>query len=149
MTSVAVIGLSIAYVLPTLLRLLQGDRFQPGPWHLGRWSRPIGIIAIAWVAFITVLFMLPQVSPVSGSTFNYTPLAVLVVLGFAAIYWFVSAPALVHRPQDPPRRNWPRSNTTSTRSDRQLSAACRALAQQAVSLVHRVGHRCPGTFVPP
>ena len=30
--------------------------------------------------------MLPQVSPVTGSTFNYTPIAVLVVLGFAAAY---------------------------------------------------------------
>ncbi|GAA1150430.1 amino acid permease [Kribbella jejuensis] len=90
-TSIAVIGLYIAYVLPTLLRLLQGDNFQRGPWHLGRWSRPIGIVAIAWVVFITILFMLPQVSPVTGSTFNYTPIAVLVVLGFAAAYWFLSA----------------------------------------------------------
>jgi amino acid transporter len=90
-TSIAVIGLYIAYVLPTLLRLLQGDRFQPGPWHLGRWSRPIGIIAIVWVVFITILFMLPQVSPVTASTFNYTPLAVLIVLGFAGIWWFASA----------------------------------------------------------
>ncbi|WP_427885150.1 amino acid permease [Kribbella sp. GL6] len=90
-TSIAVIGLYIAYVLPTLLRLLQGDRFQPGPWNLGRWSRPIGIVAIVWVVFITILFMLPQVSPVTGSTFNYTPIAVLVVLGFAAAYWFLSA----------------------------------------------------------
>ncbi|HZX07405.1 MAG TPA: amino acid permease, partial [Kribbella sp.] len=79
------------YVLPTLLRLLQGDRFQPGPWNLGRWSRPIGIVAIVWVVFITILFMLPQVSPVTGSTFNYTPIAVLVVLGFAAGYWLLSA----------------------------------------------------------
>jgi len=90
-TSIAVIGLYIAYVLPTLLRLLQGDHFQPGPWNLGRWSRPIGIVAIVWVAFITILFMLPQVSPVTGSTFNYAPDAVLVVLGFAAAYWFLSA----------------------------------------------------------
>jgi amino acid permease (GABA permease) len=90
-TSIAVIGLYIAYVLPTLLRLMQGDRFQPGPWHLGRWSKPIGVVSIVWVAFITVLFMLPQVSPVSGSTFNYTPVAVLVVLGFAGIWWIVSA----------------------------------------------------------
>jgi amino acid permease (GABA permease) len=90
-TSIAVIGLYIAYVLPTLLRLLLGDRFEPGPWTLGRWSRPIGVISIVWVAFITVLFMLPQVSPVSRSTFNYTPVAVLVVLGFAGIWWLVSA----------------------------------------------------------
>ncbi|HEY0692112.1 MAG TPA: amino acid permease [Kribbella sp.] len=90
-TSIAVIGLYIAYVLPTLLRLLQGDRFQPGPWTLGRWSKPVGVIAIVWVAFITVLFMLPQVSPVGPSTFNYTPIAVLFVLGFAGIWWLVSA----------------------------------------------------------
>ncbi|MFJ8964657.1 amino acid permease [Lentzea sp. NPDC102401] len=90
-TSIAVIGLYIAYVLPTLLRLLQGDRFQRGPWHLGRWSRPIGVIAVAWVLFITVLFMLPQASPVTAKTFNYTPIAVLVVLGFAGIWWLVSA----------------------------------------------------------
>ncbi|MET7279143.1 amino acid permease [Kribbella sp. NPDC005582] len=90
-TSIAVIGLYIAYVLPTLLRLIQGNNFVPGPWSLGRWSRPIGIIAIVWVAFITVLFMLPQASPITSKNFNYTPIAVLVVLGFAAAYWFLSA----------------------------------------------------------
>src|SRR3712207_9172906 len=49
-TSIAVIGLYIAYVLPTFLRLRQGDDFERGPWHLGRWSRPIGTIAVGWVA---------------------------------------------------------------------------------------------------
>ncbi len=90
-TSIAVIGLYIAYVLPTLLRLLQGENFERGPWHLGRWSKPIGVVAVAWVVFITVLFMLPQASPVTAKTFNYTPIAVLVVLGFAGIWWLVSA----------------------------------------------------------
>jgi amino acid permease (GABA permease) len=90
-TSIAVIGLYIAYVLPTFLRLRQGDDFERGPWHLGRWSRPIGIVAVTWVAFITVLFMLPQVSPVTAETFNYTPIAVLAVLGFAGIWWLLSA----------------------------------------------------------
>jgi amino acid transporter len=90
-TSIAVIGLYIAYVLPTFLRLRQGDSFEPGPWQLGRWSRPIGTIAVVWVAFITVLFMLPTANPITASTFNYTPVAVLVVLGFAGIWWAVSA----------------------------------------------------------
>jgi amino acid transporter len=90
-TSIAVIGLYIAYVAPTFLRLRLGDRFQPGPWHLGRWSRPIGIIAVVWVVIITILFMLPTVSPVTAGTFNYTPIAVLAVLGFAGIWWLVSA----------------------------------------------------------
>ncbi|MFC7614901.1 amino acid permease [Actinokineospora soli] len=90
-TSIAVIGLYIAYVIPTFLRLRQGDAFEAGPWSLGRWSRPVGIVAVLWVGFISVLFMLPQVSPVTAETFNYTPVAVLVVLGFAGVWWLVSA----------------------------------------------------------
>ena len=48
-------------------------------------------IAVVWVPCITVLFMLPQVSPVTWETFNYAPVAVLAVLGFAAAWWLASA----------------------------------------------------------
>lgn len=90
-TSIATIGLYIAYVIPTLLRRRQGAAFHRGPWHLGRWSKPVGVLAVAWVALITVLFMLPQAAPVTLETFNYAPLAVGVVLAFAGIWWLVSA----------------------------------------------------------
>ena len=90
-TSIAVIGLYVAYVMPTFLRLRLGSAFQRGPWHLGRWSTPIGSIAVAWVVIITILFMLPTQSPITWSNFNYTVIAVVVVLGFAVIYWLVSA----------------------------------------------------------
>ncbi len=90
-TSIAVIGLYVAYVLPTFLRLRLGSRFKPGPWQLGRWSRPVGIIAVVWVAFIFVLFMLPTVSPINHTNFNYTVVAVVVVVGFAGIWWLLSA----------------------------------------------------------
>ena len=36
-----------------------------GPWKLGRWSRPIGIVATIWVVFIFFLFMLPQALPIN------------------------------------------------------------------------------------
>lgn len=90
-TSIAVIGLYIAYVIPSFLRLRAGRAFTPGPWNLGRWGRPVAMIAVTWVAVITVLFMLPPTSPVTPATFNYSPVAVLVVLGFAGIWWLVSA----------------------------------------------------------
>ncbi|MGH6653936.1 MAG: amino acid permease, partial [Actinocrinis sp.] len=90
-TSIAVIGLYIAYVLPTFLRLRQGSNFQRGPWHLGRWSKPIGITAVTWVCFITILFMLPTASPITHGNFNYTVVAVAAVLGFAGTWWLVSA----------------------------------------------------------
>ena len=90
-TSIAVIGLYIAYVLPTFLRLRQGASFQRGPWHLGQWSYVVGTIAVIWVLLITILFMLPTTSPITVKDFNYTVVAVVVVLGFAGIYWLVSA----------------------------------------------------------
>ena len=90
-TSIAVIGLYIAYVLPTFLRLRQGASFQRGPWHLGRWSYVVGWIAVSWVVFITILFMLPTINPITVANFNYTVFAVVAVLGFAGIYWLVSA----------------------------------------------------------
>ena len=90
-TSIAVIGLYIAYVIPTFLRRRQGEAFQRGPWHLGRWSALVGWTAVIWVGFITILFMLPQRYPVDRNTFNYAPVAVAVVLGFAGTWWLVSA----------------------------------------------------------
>ena len=90
-TSIAVIGLYVAYVAPVFLRLRAGSRFKEGPWTLGRWSRPVGIIATVWVAFIFVLFMLPQALPINISTLNYTPIVFIIVLGGAAIWYAVSA----------------------------------------------------------
>jgi len=90
-TSIATIGLYVAYVTPVFLRRLKGKRFQPGPWNLGKWSATVGWIAVGWVILIAVLFMLPESSPVTLDTFNYAPVAVLVVIGFAGIWWIASA----------------------------------------------------------
>ena len=90
-TSIATIGLYIAYVTPTFLRLRQGENFKRGPWHLGRWSYVVGTIAVIWVCIIVVLFMLPQVGPIGIKTFNYAVVAVGVVLVFSGGWWLVSA----------------------------------------------------------
>jgi amino acid transporter len=90
-TSIAVIGLYVAYIAPVFLRLRAGDRFQGGPWTLGRWSRPIGIVATIWVVFIAILFMLPQAQPITINTFNYTPVVFLVVIGSVSLWYAVSA----------------------------------------------------------
>ncbi len=89
-TSIAVIGLYIAYVAPVFLRRRDPD-FQPGPWNLGRWSPLVGWIAIVWVIIICILFVLPTASPITATTFNYTIVAVVVVVGAATIWWFASA----------------------------------------------------------
>ena len=98
-TSIAVIGLYIAYLTPVFLRRINPSAFEPGPWKLNKtWGPIIGWLAIIWVVFIVILFMLPQGSAgVPGGAdftwtgFNYTPIAVLAVIGFAGIWWVVSA----------------------------------------------------------
>jgi amino acid transporter len=89
-TSIAVIGLYIAYAIPIFLRQFATD-FKRGPWHLGAWSRPIGWIAVIWVVLISVLFMLPTSTPITLQGFNYTPVVVLGVALLVTIWWLVSA----------------------------------------------------------
>lgn len=86
-TSIAVIGLYIAYVTPVFLRRRNPD-FVAGPWSLGKWSPLIGWIAVIWVVFICILFVLPPVSPITTDSFNYSPIAVLVVVLFAIASWY-------------------------------------------------------------
>ncbi len=91
-TLIAVIGLYIAYGIPIFLRLMAEDSFQRGPWHLGRWSRPVGIIAVIWIVFIAILFVLRQAAPGTDlKTFNYAIVAVAVVLIGTGVWWLLSA----------------------------------------------------------
>ena len=82
-TSVAVIGLYIAFVLPIILRLKAGDAFEKGAWSLGRHYKWIDIVAIIWIVFICLVFILPVVpqgipwrSDFSWQLANYTLLTV-------------------------------------------------------------------------
>ena len=102
-TSVGTTGLYIAFILPVILRFRQGTNFQPGAWSLGKHYKWINPIAMVWVLFITVIFMLPT-SPggipwnaawdtaAGGWDFvNYAPLTI----GFAFVlftgWWILSA----------------------------------------------------------
>ena len=94
-TAIAVIGLYIAFMLPVILRLRAGDRFERGAWSLGRHYKWIDWIAILWIVFICIVFMLPfNYAGVPWHTFdwnlfNYTPIPVLVAfLLFGGWYWF-------------------------------------------------------------
>src|SRR6478672_11757869 len=83
-TSIATIGLYIAYALPIFLRLRMGDAWEPGEWNLGRWYKVIGWTAVIWVGFISVLFIMP-ITPTgipfrhdfTWLSFNYAQVAVV------------------------------------------------------------------------
>ncbi|MEU9192249.1 amino acid permease [Streptomyces hundungensis] len=88
--SVNVVGLYLAYGVPIFLRLRLKD-FEPGPWNLGRYGRPVAAVAVVWIVLSSVLFMLPQVSPITVDSFNYAPIALGVVLLIATVWWFANA----------------------------------------------------------
>ena len=101
-TSIAVIGLYIAFALPIILRIRAGARFEGGAWSLGHHYRWIAPVAVAWIAVVCLLFLMP-VSPkgIPGAAdfdwnvVNYAPLTVggaLVLFGgwylLSARRWF-------------------------------------------------------------
>jgi hypothetical protein len=54
-------------------------------WKLGRFSKPIALVAVAWIAVISVLFLWPT----SGNAFTW--LVYVVFLGFLLVYYFAWA----------------------------------------------------------
>ena len=89
--SIAVIGLYIAYLIPVFLRRINPKAFVPGPYKLGWYGPIINWIAIIWVVFICIIFCLPQYTPITTATFNFTPVVVIVVVGGAGLWYLISA----------------------------------------------------------
>jgi hypothetical protein len=82
---------TITVGLPIALRVIYADRFVRGPFHLGSLSYPIATAAVLWIAFICIVFCLPELNPVNAQTLNYAPVAVGIVLAYALGFWAVSA----------------------------------------------------------
>lgn len=97
-TSIAVIGLYIAYGVPIYLRWRAGDSFETGAWSTGRHYRWINPLAVVWILIVCVLFLMP-ITPTgipwhSGfdwNVVNYAPITVGGVLLLVGIWWIVSA----------------------------------------------------------
>ncbi|HET9243958.1 MAG TPA: amino acid permease [Gaiella sp.] len=97
-TSIAVIGLYIAFILPVILRFRQGDRFEHGAWSLGNHYKWIDLVAIVWVAIISILFLgpvtptgIPWKDGFNWDVANYAPLTVGGALLFFGGWWLISA----------------------------------------------------------
>jgi amino acid transporter len=98
-TAISVIGLYIAFILPVILRLRLGDKWQEErAWSLGRWYKLVDWIAILWVALVTVLFVfplykagLPWESDFSWELTNYTIIWFLAIGLVFGGWWALSA----------------------------------------------------------
>jgi choline transport protein len=91
--SLATVGLYLSYVIPilfVLIRKLEGNPPQYGPYSLGRWGIPINIIAIAFGTFIVIFLPFPIVQPVTAETMNYAAPILGAVFLMALADWFIS-----------------------------------------------------------
>ncbi|KGO47337.1 Amino acid/polyamine transporter I [Penicillium expansum] len=118
--SLAVAGNDLAWLTPILARLIWGgDSFIPGEFYTGRFSKPIGWVAVIYMVFVIVLTMIPTEGPnptrefdlcyfVTGAfadlvfeaqTMNYT----VVINGSlwlgAVVYYYVHARKTYRGPQ--------------------------------------------------
>jgi amino acid transporter len=97
LTGICTVGLYLAYIIPVYLRLRAGDRFEPGPWNLGRRYRLVNILAIGFVILVVFSLDLPFTpaglpwnEDFDASLINYTPFAIVVPLIFG-VWYLVSA----------------------------------------------------------
>lgn len=72
-----------------------------GPWHLGRWSRPINAVACAWWLLIVPALCFPAVrgDNLTSLTMNWTCLIYGGVMTLAMVYYAVSARAWFRGPR--------------------------------------------------
>ncbi|XP_057858694.2 amino-acid permease BAT1 homolog [Cryptomeria japonica] len=90
--SICTVGWVGGYAVPIFARMIMPRKnFKPGPFFLGRASRPICMIAFLWICYTCSVFLLPTVYPIEWDTFNYSPIALGVVLGLIMFWWLVHA----------------------------------------------------------
>ncbi|MGW0659355.1 amino acid permease [Streptodolium elevatio] len=97
-TSVAVIGLYLAFLIPIWLRLRQGEAFQTGPWNLGaryKWMCWVAVVEIAVISVYFVMPFTPSAIPWNDdfewTSVNYAPIAVGGVLLAITAWWYLGA----------------------------------------------------------
>lgn len=86
--NITAIALDWSYCIPIICKLAFGQ-FEPGPWNLGKASIFINAWAVIWTLFVSIIFILPTVRPVTALTMNYAAAFLGLIFFFATIYWYI------------------------------------------------------------
>ncbi|KAG1464281.1 hypothetical protein G6F46_000895 [Rhizopus delemar] len=89
--SINTISANISYFIPIWLRITMArKRFGKGPYNMGRYSVPCGIIACFWILFTSVLFILPTQYPVTPQNMNFAIIPFAFVIGLSTLAYLIS-----------------------------------------------------------
>ncbi|KAK6540090.1 hypothetical protein TWF694_008920 [Orbilia ellipsospora] len=100
--SVGAIAAFVAFTIPIFIRVFfVGDRFRRGPWHLGKFSKPIGWAAVSFVALMVPILCLPQNTgaDLDAASMNWTCLVYGGPMLAVIVWWFVDAKNWFHGPK--------------------------------------------------
>ncbi len=117
------------------------------------WGPIINWIAIIWVVFIVILLMLPQYNTAvpwspdfTWTAFNYAPIAVLVVVGGAGLWYAALGPQVVQGPEGPGYRR--RARRDRGRPQRHLSRVTSLALPNGAGLTARPVLFCAAAVAP-
>lgn len=97
--TMSVIGLYSSYCIPIALKLRAQFRGiwtskEDGPWHLGKWSIPVGTVACLWIGFLIILMVVSptDVQLTSHLVLHYaTGKIIFIVLALLVIDYLTNA----------------------------------------------------------
>ncbi|KAM3087204.1 GABA/polyamine transporter, variant 2 [Clarireedia jacksonii] len=92
--SVGAIAAYVAFTIPIFIRVFfVGDRFRRGPWHLGKFSKPIGICACSFILVMMPILCFPAYrgDNLTASLMNWTVVVYGVPMLIVITWWFMSA----------------------------------------------------------
>lgn len=118
---VTAIALDWSYCIPIFTKLVFG-KFEPGPWHLGKWSKIVNIWAIVWTTFVTVIFILPVNLPVAADSMNYAVAFLGGIFIMAGISWYAGGRNIYTGPivEAAVTVDYPRSRGDSSSDDQDI-----------------------------
>ncbi|KAI0203230.1 amino acid permease [Astrocystis sublimbata] len=92
--SIGAIAAFIAFSIPIFIKIaFVRNKFKRGPWHLGRFSLPIGILSCSFILVITPFFNFPQTNGanLTAQNMNWTSLVYGAPMLFIIVWFFVDA----------------------------------------------------------
>jgi len=92
--SVGAIAAYVAFTIPIFIKtFFVGDRFRRGPWHLGKFSKPIGMMACTFILVMMPILCFPaeRGSDNTPQLMNWTVVVYGGPMTLVILWWFISA----------------------------------------------------------
>ncbi|KAH8091345.1 APC amino acid permease [Cristinia sonorae] len=87
--SASLVSIYVTITIAILARLLGGVEWAPGPFSMGKYSKPVSIISIIWMALVIMIMSFPNNPDPNADSMNYTCLILggYIILCLAYYYF--------------------------------------------------------------